>query len=129
MTAGRISWGMVWLGCLVGCGATAPDGPLRFQVHGKVSLDGEPLASGFIQFEPDASAKNSGPGTSCPIVNGHYKTETGAIAGAMIIRISPPAAVSGSTGPIVNFTVQELKREFPAADSEQDFEVTKQRKK
>jgi hypothetical protein len=129
MILGRSLLALVLMVVFIGCGASAPDGPKRFQVRGKVTQGGVPLAAGIIQFEPDSTKGNSGPGTSCPITNGEYQAVDGSISGAMIARISPPPAVSGTVGPIVNFPVFETKCVLPAADSEQNFDVPGDEKK
>jgi hypothetical protein len=68
--------GMVVSCCLVGCGRD--DGPLRFDVSGKVTFNNKPVPVGRIQFEPDSSQDNQGPAGYALIKDGTYSTqETG----------------------------------------------------
>lgn len=52
---------------LAGCGQ---GGPTRCEVVGKVTLDGQPVATGEVLFLP---ADGIGPSDACPIVNGEFK--------------------------------------------------------
>jgi len=56
---------------LAGCGGGA-EGPQRATVQGKVTFDGEPLESGFIEFIPD-SGVNAAP-VKLTISSGSYDT-------------------------------------------------------
>jgi hypothetical protein len=76
----------------MGCGES---GPKRFHVSGKVTLDGSPLSSGQVVFEPDATAGNRGPTGYAEIVNGEYDTAKngkGTVGGAHIVRIMGESA-------------------------------------
>lgn len=79
----------------MGCGPSAKVGN---QISGQVTVGGQPLASGSIAFEPDASQQNSGPAATAPIVDGKYETwpERGVGSGAYRVRIMPPDLGSGS---------------------------------
>jgi hypothetical protein len=79
----------VWLiGCglalAVGCGQHSDLPPLA-KVSGRVTLDGQPLPRGTVQFVPDASKGASGPaavGTIGP--DGRYELVTAGAPGAVI---------------------------------------------
>src|SRR5262245_53632678 len=62
--------------CLSGCGG-APDGPMRYQIHGKVTAKGQPVKEGRIFFSPDTEKGNSGPGAMAFIRDGEYDTQDG----------------------------------------------------
>jgi hypothetical protein len=82
------------LSLLAGCGGpkyqTAP-------VSGRVTLDGRPLASAHVSFQPIAPGKpDPGPGSfGRTDANGNFRLETigvhkdGAVVGQHIVRISP----------------------------------------
>lgn len=61
-SAGRL-WFVV---CIVGCSPT-----LTQKVSGTVTLDGQPLATGQIEFAPTAGT--TGPTAGAEIVDGHYE--------------------------------------------------------
>ena len=67
-----VSWVSPWtLFVLVGCGGAATDGLPRHAVSGSVTLDGKPLDSGSITFDPAGGAANSTSGGSL-IQGGNY---------------------------------------------------------
>jgi hypothetical protein len=73
-----LSWailGAFALTCVAGCG-----GVKRIPVSGTVTLDGQPLDGGYLEFTPNA-AKGNTHKVSCtsPIKDGHYNLETNAI--------------------------------------------------
>ena len=63
-----------WTVCQVlaslGCGPGNPLG--RLPISGQVTLDGEPLNDGAIQFAP---AENDRPGSGAPILNGRFSID------------------------------------------------------
>lgn len=65
---------------VTGCG---PAGPKRFHLEGKVTYGGEPVPSGLIRFEPDATRGNAGPVGYAAIQNGHYTTATAGSKGSL----------------------------------------------
>lgn len=92
-----------------GCGQ---NGNKIVPVSGKVTLDGEPLAGGVINFQPQAAARSStaGPGSSSRIdENGSFRLETidgidGAAVATHKVKVysySPetPVASDRDTGP------------------------------
>jgi hypothetical protein len=115
---------------LAGCNAGS-EGPTRYPVSGVVTHGGKPVAKGFISFEPDASANNSGPGGGAPIVAGRYRTEmeTGVIGGPHKVRIvgydGIPATMEGETLPDGKslFAPFETTFDFPKQATEKDFDV------
>ena len=60
---------------IIGCQKS--DLPQRAPVEGTVTLDGEPLTTGWVQFTPDTAAGNRGPVAVGPIdTNGRYRLKT-----------------------------------------------------
>ena len=55
----------LFLGCSGG-----RDGPERFELNGKVTVDGVPVLSGMLAISPDTKKGNSGPGTTIIIGQG-----------------------------------------------------------
>ncbi|WP_437230938.1 hypothetical protein SH661x_002223 [Planctomicrobium sp. SH661] len=76
---------------LSGCAKVA-EGPVRYQVSGQVTFDGQPVPHGSIIFDPDVQAGNSGPQGSAEIINGSYSTAlhrgTGVVGGPMLITVT-----------------------------------------
>lgn len=73
----------VAVGCLLtgaGCGAK---GPVRYHIEGTVTYDGEPVPSGLIRFEPDATKGNGGPVGYATIIDGRYTTAAQGSKGAL----------------------------------------------
>ena len=72
--------------CLVvaGCG-DKPDLPPTARVSGTVTLDGQPLARGSVQFVPDTAQGTEGPsGVGYVDEEGHYEISTAGAAGAIV---------------------------------------------
>lgn len=64
------------LAMTLGCG---PTGPPRYDVHGSVTFDGQPVPAGTILFVP--VPPNTGPGGSASIADGRYDTaENGGVS-------------------------------------------------
>lgn len=84
----------VVLAVAAGCGR--PSGPSRYDVCGTVTFRGQPVPSGSIAFEPDASRGNSGPVSVMPIIDGRFDSRAtkrpGPLSGPLVVRISgyPP---------------------------------------
>ena len=73
---------------VVGCGG---DGVARYDVHGTVIYNGQPLPAGTIVFEPDSSKGNKGPQGFAEIRNGEYDTSRsgkGVVQGPQIARVT-----------------------------------------
>jgi hypothetical protein len=77
-------------------GCKKQDGPTRFEVSGRVTFRGQPVAVGTIAFEPDARRGRSGPAGYADIRDGRYRTHIGVIGGPHIARIN------GASGPVVD---------------------------
>ena len=75
------------LALLAGCGGQS--GPPRFDLSGTVTYDGKPVPAGYIVFEPETAAGNSGPGSQADIRDGKYSTlpGRGTIGGPHLVRI------------------------------------------
>lgn len=69
---------------LGGCGAR---GPQRVSVAGTVTVDGQPLKSGTVQFIPTSQTK--GPSASAMVTNGQFKLNSsdGPLAGVLRVEI------------------------------------------
>lgn len=109
-----------------GCGHNS--GPRRYEISGKVSHRGQPVRIGSINFEPDATAGNSGPGSMATISEGHYRTHPGkgVVGGPYRVRIigfdGAPADGLGDGQPLfaeVLYTV-----DLPKQKSVRDFDVS-----
>lgn len=105
----------------MGCGGTGETGAKRARVTGSVTFMGKPLASGTIDFEPDAAAGNKGPGTTAGIEDGRFSASL--VPGKNVVRVSPPAAVSGGGAPVVNFQPYETKHDVPSGSSTFDVDL------
>jgi len=109
------------LGCSKGGAQVAP-------VHGRVTLDGQPLAKADVRFEPVASPR---PSVGRTDNEGRYQLmirrgEPGAAVGQHTVSIwvshelvpNPPVIAAKFN------SKSELKREVQAGDNEFNFEVT-----
>jgi hypothetical protein len=105
----------------VGCGE---NGPQRYQLSGKVSMDGVPIPYGEIIITPDASKKNSGPQGRAPIVNGVFDTAAsdglGIGGGPVLIRVNGMSGPRGKT-----LCEYEFSTELPPSSSTKDIVVPK----
>lgn len=72
-------------GMLAGCSVDSLEP--RYQVSGKVTYAGKPLASGLVKVLPDVANGGIGPGSYAPVKDGIYRTEEGVCAGPKIIKI------------------------------------------
>ena len=84
-------WLMLGVGLLAVSGCSSrQDGPRRFQLSGKVTFGGKPVALGRISFEPDRAAGNTGPGGYGSISAGRYTTHPtmGAVGGPHTVHIN-----------------------------------------
>jgi len=114
---------------LPGCGGS--DGPLRYEVSGTVTYNGEPVPRGYIHFVPDASQGNQGPATEAEIVDGRYETPTskGAVGGPHRVTIhgQDGVAFDSPEGRIESgralFSSYETSVDLPRDESVRDFEV------
>lgn len=83
---------------MVGCG---DGGPVRCEVTGTVTLDGEPLETGQVLFLP---VDGQGPSDACPIVAGAFEGEVA--LGSKQVEITAtkevPAAQEGGMPDYIN---------------------------
>jgi predicted small lipoprotein YifL len=120
---------LVLLAALGGCGKSGPE---VAPVHGRVTLNGQPLASADVQFQPDGAQR---PSTGRTDANGHYELmyrrgQVGALVGQHSVRISVSAEIVKNP-PIIaaHFdTKTELHRDVKSGDNEFDFDVTTEKK-
>jgi|SRR6185437_7569869 len=99
-SVGRYGIGFAWLalcGLVAGCG---DGGPKLYPVTGKVLVNGKPLTSGSVVYNPDKAKGNTFTGVSVGELNadGVYTLDTngkpGAPAGSYKITITSSGAVS-----------------------------------
>ena len=114
---------------LAGCGK---GGPQIAPVHGRVTLDGQPLAKADVRFQPDGSQRPSSGRTDA---EGRYELmykrgQPGAIVGPHTVRIwVSPEVVRNPPIIAARFdTKSELRREVKPGDNEFDFDVTTEAK-
>jgi hypothetical protein len=95
----------LWFAAWAGCGADNPLG--RKAISGNVTLDGQPVAAGSIEFAPQ---QQGGVGSGAMITAGSYQIEAakGLPPGKYLVRIFAPEdaqaeqaepSVPGPTGP------------------------------
>lgn len=124
---------------LAGCGQ---DGPERGAVHGKVTLDGQPVEEGSIAFVP--SGTNAGPAAGGTISGGEFSIseDAGPILGTNLVQIrwsrktgkKVPAGSPAPAGTMVEEIVEAipakynsqstLEKQIEAGDNEINFELT-----
>lgn len=130
----RSAGGLVLVSLLVGtlgCGQSS--GPRRYEVSGKVSHRGQPVRLGYINFEPDSSAGNSGPGSMTKIIDGSYRTQPGkgVVGGPHRVRIvgfdGAPADGLGDGSPLFDEAIYTV--DLPRKPSVQDFDVSDERRR
>jgi hypothetical protein len=112
-----------------GCGK---DGPQIAPVHGRITLDGQPLASADISFQPTDAKRVSRGRTDA---DGRYELlykrgQKGAIVGPHTVRIwVSPELMKNPPIIAARFdTKSELQREVKPDDNEFDFDVTVEKK-
>lgn len=115
--------------CLSGCGG-GNDGPNRFDISGKATFNGQPIAVGKIIFEPDAAKGNNGPQGFADIVNGEFdtkKTGKGTVGGPHTIRIQgyDGQALEGRPQGKHLFLEWPTSTDLPKETTTKDFDVPK----
>jgi hypothetical protein len=77
---------------MVGCGGSSYEGPTRYPLTGKVTLDGEPVNGGSISFLPEMPDSAEQRVTGGPIENGAYSVpaEQGANSGKYRVEVRWP---------------------------------------
>ena len=107
-------------GVVVGCGSSEP---ARISARGTVSLNGTPVRSGWIFFDPDLSQQTDGPQGFARIDNGHYDTRVGKgrgpIGGPSVVRIEGETETNGSRVLVEYSTTIDL----PKTAFTQDFDL------
>jgi hypothetical protein len=85
---------------LAGCGGADDDGLDRQAVSGTVTMAGQPLEKGTIQFLPDGGDASKAIGGGAPITAGSYaiSAEEGLPPGNYIVSISAPAGGADQGG-------------------------------
>lgn len=113
---------------LTGCGSS-DEGPKRYTLSGKATYaNGKPIPAGEINFAPDSSQGNSGPGASARIKEGAYATEPGKgiIGGKHVVTIIGYDGVpfgESTDGKPLFAKPYETQVDFPKQDSTRDFAV------
>ena len=135
-TSGDRAWAfsaaLVALASVVGCGR---DGPDLAPLSGRVSLDGQPLEYGLVQFVPESG---TGPAAVGSIAGGRFVAETagrsGAIPGRYRVRIEARAPATDETDTLPKSLIPS-RYETPTtsgllydvvAGQENDFDITLQ---
>ncbi len=127
-TRRRATWLVAACGiCLVLGGCSGSAGPPRYQLSGKITYDGKPVAFGWMVFSPE-----QGPGGSANIEDGRYTMPegSGAVGGPHSIEVvafaskpgvpdNTPGVVSGGGGtePLFMYTFEaDLPKETTTWD-------------
>jgi hypothetical protein len=99
---------------MAGCGASAGDGLAREAVSGKVTLDGQPLKKGNIQFMP--SGPDQSTTGSAPIQDGAYSIPQaeGLVAGAYAVRIYSGVGAAATVDELPGEPAPPPKEPIPA---------------
>ena len=114
---------------LAGCGKS---GPQIAPVHGRVTLDGQPLPQADVLFQPEGAHR---PSTGRTDAEGRYELaykrgQMGAMVGPNTARISVSSELVKNPPPIPErYAVKsELHREVKSGDNEFDFDLTSEGK-
>ena len=117
-------------GLLAGCGER--DAGVRGSVRGRVTLDGSPLAAGWVTFEPTAGT--SGPTAGGEIAKGvlSIKTAKGPAIGTNLVRISSMQPTGkkvpgGAAGGLVDELAEIVPKHYNTATT-LEVEIKKGRK-
>lgn len=116
----------------VGCNGS---GPALAPVHGRVTLDGEPVGSATVMFQPEASGSPSYGSTDQDgrYVLGYKRRQQGAAIGSHFVRVLADKAIPGPDGkpmkrphpiPARYNNDQVMKREVKRGDNEINIELT-----
>lgn len=121
----RKGCGLLTLGLMVaGCGAPIDDLP-REAVHGKVTLDGEPLAKGAIRFQTATPGATRAIEIGDLIRDGEYSipADRGPVPGAYRVTITEEAAASPMEGGAPGPRPKVAPSRMPASAGMQTAEV------
>lgn len=118
-----------------GC-SCRPDGPVRHDVAGMVTFDGQAVPSGTIFFEADSSRGNAGPVSVVSVVDGRYDTKAakvpGPVGGPLRVRISgypKPEPNGGIQPPLFPEHTMAVELVPSAGQNLLDFEVPQTRRR
>jgi len=109
------------------CGSDST-GPERFELSGKVMLNGEPVPAGQVILMPDTAKGNKGPGAVGTIEDGHWHTNPGKgpVSGPHIAMLNGFAAaeptIPGGEPPML-FTEYRTEIDVTSNASDVDFDV------
>jgi len=114
---------------LAGCAGCGQSGPEVAPVSGRVTLDGQPLASADVSFQPDGAQRASSGRTNA---EGRYQLmykrgQPGALVGEHTVRISVSREIVRNPPPIpARYDTQsELRREVKSSEENVfDFELS-----
>lgn len=117
---------VVCLDSLSGC--SQHDGPVRYKVSGKVTVNGEPAPAFEVFFRPDSAQGNSGPGAMVRGRQGLYETRSGkgVSVGPHLVEIIAFDGIPNSESTDGNALTPKAyitTVTLPAEDSEQNFDV------
>lgn len=117
---------LVCLGSLSGC--SQQNGPTRYKVSGKVTVNGKPAPVFELFFRPDSAQGNSGPGAMVRGRKGLYETRSGkgVSVGPHLVEIIAFDGVpnsESSEGNALTPKTYTTTVTIPAEDSEQNFDV------
>jgi hypothetical protein len=114
---------------IAGCGGS---GPRVAPVHGRITLDGQPLANADIKFQPDGPER---PSVGRSNAEGNYdlmfkRGQPGAVVGMHTVRIwVSPDIVPNPPIIAARFdSKSELRKEVKPGDNPFDFDVTTEKK-
>ena len=105
-----ICWG------IVGCGGGRP----TYEVHGRVTLDGEPVEDGMIRFQ---SSDINDAAAGGPIANGEFRFQSSAGTKRVEIRASRPLPEDQQTEPELGLLYEDYLPSRYNRDSELSVEV------
>lgn len=107
--------GFLSLACALWIFGCAESGPTRYPLSGAVTLDGQPVAAGFVTFEPVQATGKAAPTASTSVENGQYQLhqDNGPGKGGYLVRLSPPLVESGTANPPKTFPVQTMNVDVP----------------
>lgn len=117
---------VLFLALAAGCGS----GEKLYDVSGTAKSNGQPIPAGIIFFDPDPLKGGTGTQGFANITNGKYTTAVngrGVRGGPYVIRITGYDGKSANEAPLGQplFDEHEVKRDLPAADSKENFDILK----
>jgi len=101
-----VAWGVL---LLIGCSGGGEGSPPRAAVKGTVTLDGQPLAKGVVNFVPQGETE--GPMTTAPVEDGSYSLpeESGPLVGTHRVEIE--SRDLGGMAPDDEQAIQKLRQQ------------------